>query len=273
MNPYRQAEQVSPRRLGIAQCRCANAALRYCISLTVGLLAFLMPATVVPASIPDTAYSGRYYFSSTDPRPVRVLLRAFPASGGERTIEASVPRSYLINAEGYDTSIHSILPDTLRTSRVRLAMRVSTRRAYVEQWKAERPVGEQARAEFRADSAFITLRGAAGRGKPRDYWIPLLRLRETGQVEGLTELTRPDIAIWKRYFDPLQREPFDFIDCLSTDGTSRFCDYSFYICPSLFVEASFPDFRLHGGVAYARDRIALLSSTIKSWTNACDATE
>jgi hypothetical protein len=230
--------------------------------------------------VPGTAYSGDQYYFTRDMAPVAVhfirgrggAIQVTTASDEPIVATGEVPRGYIFFASPYDRSTAQSLPNEIWTSNLGLILTVPTGEPYsiaVERVSAERSIsqdsaGEELRLstavihvrpalpEFISDPLLLRVRRADHREKPYGETEDGMQIYGFSRTGPLTHLDTGNPAVRR-------------VGCSTDPERSHpeyYCDYEIILADDLFAQASFVDFRLHGGRRFARQRVAEIRQTL-----------
>jgi hypothetical protein len=207
------------------------------------------------------------YFSR-DPIPVHV---EFSHAATQTTLAKLVaPRSYIVTAPNVRRQGRNPLPDSITTDSITIAFTDPNGQSWNDS------------VSDHAEKMGLSLEAAAGQLRPQQYIVRLSGVanpnRRNAQHASIASLERqPDrneglIHYKSETHDVYAGTPddgFERIQCQAQMHPNFFCTYTFEISNKLVAEASFLDFRLHGGKSYANERVKFAYDVICKLANAC----
>lgn len=229
------------------------------VALAVGALA--IRAEGAP-TFWSAAYNTPIYYHSIDPTPIEVSL----ANENQRSYEARlrIPRAYLVYANQYlpkDTGHR--LPNQVTTNHVILALTVPDGKALsihaVDVARGRRIDAATAEKSLRHAQIQFDMR-FVGPNAPGLNFVRksiLGRTVKVGAFDGLDELQMP-IGDQLYYPGREGEDEFSFMSCPSTTHSAYWCTAYLNLRQDLGATVSFADFRVHGGRAFANERIRWL---------------
>lgn len=251
--------------------------LLYLGFLALAGLAALVPEAASADKIPMTPFSGRQYYYSTSMDPITVHFMWPDFNRPESRIQDTVflPRAYIVFAAGYaskpardlgqdlaDSQRHGYeeLPETIQTDSLRILLTYPDGEPFtVALKKRGRKAGEDylgtkvARANlFIARVSYIS----------NSHPMPLTNHVFT--YEKNARLTEYDGLLYNPgrhnpHYYSKPSDPFFYVYCsdkLAETRPGRLCQYAVPLGSNYLALVDFLDFRLHGGRAFADERIA-----------------
>jgi hypothetical protein len=238
-------------------------------------------------SIPGTAYAGDQYFYTQETEPI--IVNFVSGSKGSLRVETAVKEpviargaiseAYVFSAPPYDRSYAGRIPPEIWTSRLGLMLTVPRGEPYsvsVARLSAQKHVNaEQAGRELRHSNVTVhvypSLPGGATVDPPRTGTSQDMGPRLGETADGL-EIYGFNANGPLAFLDPGNPAVRKIICLLNVERSrpEHYCSYEIVLADNLLAEASFVDFRLHGGRDFARQRIAEVRAKLCEFF-ACDS--
>ena len=258
MNRYRGRIRPLPgrRQLGL---------LRLLVAIALVLGGSMLPARA--DKVPALGRPWDSYYFSRDMGPVTVH---FVRNEGSLTPEtarrqpviatASIPRAYIYFASPFRQPDYPILPDEIWVSQLKIILVDQQGEAYSVVWnrlRAEGVLQYDANSQLRPLLAKVQLNATIREFTTTytSYEAAAPRIEST--MDGVEEYRYGSSG---PYFFRIPENPsLRIINCyhdLERTHPSHFCSYGIRLSKDFYAEASFVDFRHHGGADFANERIA-----------------
>ena len=222
-------------------------------------------AALLAVSIAVASSAFAQDFRSTDLSLVEVTLRKFNDPDPGHKIILRLPRAAITFANGYDSRRLSQIPDAIETDSLRLSLTYPDGDPLSVQARDEgrkQGISEGAMRKALRAREYSALLGYSPPGNPWEERVRegLSHLTIVDQYEGLPH-AKADIYVGQSGIDE-----FLELRCYPWATPVYFCTANMLVgrIPSgtLVTQVGFPDFRFHGGRAYANDRTRRLRQIV-----------
>jgi hypothetical protein len=196
-------------------------------------------------------YDSPLYFHSTDASLIEATL-------GQTVFR--LPRAAVVFAEHYEPSRMPWLPDKVVTDDLQLVVTYDGKPLSfsAQQLAGEKQISEDAAIEALRLQHFSASLRVVPAGHPWEQHVraQLARLPIVDRYDGLPH------AVGDTYIGQEGVDTFLKIDCYPDGTASHFCTAAMRLSPTLIAYVAFPDFRYHGGRAFANDRLRAFHDVI-----------
>jgi hypothetical protein len=195
-------------------------------------------------------------FYSLDLTPIEVTLRNFNDPDAQHKTILRIPRAYILFAHNYDAGKVSQLPDVIETDELQILLTYPDGRplsVQAHEIAAERHIDEKTAIdslrlkEYSATVHYVPPGAHYEDGLRRDFGLTKVIDRYQGLAHARSGLDD--------YLGEPGVDTFVYLSCSLERNPEFFCAASVRVGPTLTARVSFADFRLHGGRAYANERI------------------
>jgi hypothetical protein len=209
---------------------------------------------------------------SLDPTPIQVdLTLANRKPAGQDFAKLTVPRSYVVFANNYG-SLKGPLPEHFATDQIAIRFVDGGEAWNVTVDRESRSMGRtQAEKKLRSGEYRVSLHANANPNSRTDRQADIAgygNVRQPDRFEGLVHFSGGSQEIYVGEAS----DSFESIRCFRELNPSWFCTYQVDLGDMISASATFLDFRLHGGRAYANLRAQFVREIVCRFTD-CEADE
>jgi|GEM_PF-3216176 len=238
--------------------------MRFAVCLSLAVIANAPArADVIPGMASGTSSD---YFS-LDSSPVHV---DFTQAKSRWKVELNIPRKYIVFANIPRQNPRTPLPDNIATNHINIAFSDPDGEAWnevVAKRAADLGIApEFAAKQLRPQQYIVRLNVVTNPNRRAAHQAGIaMHERQRDRYQGLIhyKFISNDIYVGD------ESDDFESISCFGQLNPIYFCTYTIEISSDIVASASFLDFRLHGGRAYANKRANFLREVVCRFTDEC----